>query len=124
MLGNWYEERGDVEAARREWLLAGQLEDPEGVLQLGNSYPPGEVPEEVIRKLGELLYLAGSAVQHDLIGILYYRMKFSRGSPVIILIPGDWEQAVPGQYQRMQQALFRWRAGASSALADSPEPPR
>ncbi len=123
-LGNWYKEQGDVEAARREWLLASQLEDPDGALQLGNSYPPGEVPEEVIRKLGDLLYLAGSAVQHDLIDILYYRMKFGRGSPVTILIPGDWQQAVPGQYQRMQDALVRWRRGASSAVADSSGPPR
>jgi tetratricopeptide (TPR) repeat protein/O-antigen ligase len=107
-LGRWYASQGDLEAARHEWVLAGQLEDPEGLLLLGDSYPPGEVPQEVIDRLGELLYKVGSAVQSDILSILYYRMKFGRAAPITILIPGDWQQAVPGNYVAMQQALSRW----------------
>jgi tetratricopeptide (TPR) repeat protein/O-antigen ligase len=111
-LGRSYATQGDVEAARREWVLASQLEDPEGVMLLGDSYPAGEVPQEVIDRLGKILYKANSGVQSDIISILYYRMKFSRGAPITILIPGEWQQAVPGTYLVMQNALFRWRDAA------------
>ena len=108
-LGKWHAAQGDVQKARRQWLLAGQLGDAEGLLLLGDSYPPGQVPLEVMRRAGEQLGSLGSAVQFDLIGYLYYRMKFGRASPVVMLLPGDWQQAVPGQYFRMQEALARWR---------------
>lgn len=108
-LGKWYAAQGDIQEARRQWLLAGQLEDAEGLLLLGDSYPPGQVPKEVIRRAGEQLGSLGSAAQFDLISFLYYRMKFGRASPVVMLLPGDWQQAVPGQYFRMQEALARWR---------------
>jgi tetratricopeptide (TPR) repeat protein/O-antigen ligase len=107
-LGRWYASQGDLEAARKEWLLASQLEDPEGVVLLGDSYLPGEVPKEVVDQLRKALPAAAGAVQHDIISVLYYRMKFGRASPVTILIPGDWQQALPGRYLTLREALSRW----------------
>jgi hypothetical protein len=39
-------------------------------------------------------------------------MKFARESPSTILMPGDWQDAVPGEYEMIQQALQRWRTAA------------
>jgi O-antigen ligase/tetratricopeptide (TPR) repeat protein len=115
VLGQWYADRGDVEAARSQWLLAAQLEDAEGVLLLGESYPPDEVPEEVVGRLEEILPRAGGAVTRDIVSVLYYRMKFGRGSPIVMLVPGEWQQAVPSQYVRMEEALSQWRGTAATA---------
>lgn len=118
-LGEWYAETGDVEEARHQWLLGAQLEDPQAALLLGDSYLPGRVPDEVIRRGEELLPLAGGSVlidgvQRYLLGILYYRMRFGRQSPVTILIPGDWQEAAPAQFVALSEALARWRAAAPS----------
>jgi hypothetical protein len=66
------------------------------------------VPSEVITALRSRLNEAASEVQFDLPNILYYRFKFFRGAPIQLLLPGDWQQAVPGPYALAQSALARW----------------
>jgi len=113
-LGEWYFKAGDLERARHEWLLGAQLDDPRAAMLLGDSYAPAPVPEEVVRRAQEILYsgdtnLTVGGVQLYLLGILYYRMKFHRESPTIILVPGDWEGALGGPYAALSEALGRWR---------------
>jgi tetratricopeptide (TPR) repeat protein/O-antigen ligase len=113
-LGEWYFQAGDVERARHEWLLGAQLDDPRAAMLLGDSYSPGSVPEEVTRRAQEILWsgdtnLAVGRVQLYLLGILYYRMKFWRESPITILVPGEWEEALGGPYAALREALGRWR---------------
>jgi hypothetical protein len=62
----------------------------------------------VTSKLRAELDRAKSEVQFHLIGILYYRFKFFRASPFVIMLPGEWEDAVPARYARAQEALDRW----------------
>ncbi|MDZ4278218.1 MAG: hypothetical protein U1B78_03670, partial [Dehalococcoidia bacterium] len=106
--GRWHTAKDDVDAAREQWLLAAQLNDVEALVFLGDSYPEGEVPGEVVSALRSELDRSASEVQRHLIGILYYRFKFQRASPHTILLPGEWQQAVPGDYARAQDALERW----------------
>jgi tetratricopeptide (TPR) repeat protein/O-antigen ligase len=113
-LGEWYFQAGDLERARHEWLLGAQLDDPRAAMLLGDSYAPGAVPEEVVRRSEEILSFAGTNlavgdVQSYLLGILYYRMKFHRESPTVILVPGDWQEALGGPYAALSEALGRWR---------------
>ena len=107
-LGRWYATSGDLGRARAEWLRAGQLDHTEALVLLGDSYTAGEVPSEVIGALRSKLDEASSEVQFDLPNILYYRQKFQRAAPVQLLLPGDWQQAVPGPYALAQAALARW----------------
>jgi len=109
-LGRWYAEQGQIEDARREWSRAGWLHETEALVLLGDSYPPGQVPSEVVDRLRSELGGATSQVQFHLTGILYYRFKFFRGSPNTILLPGDWQHAVPARYADAQDALARWTA--------------
>lgn len=109
-LGRWYAAHGDTARARDEWLLATQLEDVGGLVLLGDSYPPGQVPDEVVDKLRSELRGSASQIQFHLTGILYYRFKFFRASPETILLPGEWRDAVPGRYARARDALARWTA--------------
>jgi O-antigen ligase/Flp pilus assembly protein TadD len=111
-LGKWYAAQGDLDRARKEWTLAGQLDDAGALVLLGDSYPPGQVPPEIIDRLQKLAPLTAGGARFYLIGILYYRMKFARESPSTILMPGDWQDAVPGEYEMIQQALQRWRTAA------------
>ncbi|MCI0849654.1 MAG: hypothetical protein J4N26_01720, partial [Chloroflexi bacterium] len=74
------------------------------------SYPPGQVPPEVIDELRSELRGEASQVQFHLIGILYYRSKFFRVSPHVTLLPGEWQQAVPARYSEAVDALERWTA--------------
>ncbi len=111
-LGVLYAVQGDLDRARKEWTLAGQLDDAGALVLLGDSYPPRQVPPEVVDRLEKLAPLTAGGARFYLIGILYYRMKFARESPPTILLPGDWQDAVPGEYDRIQQALERWRTGA------------
>jgi tetratricopeptide (TPR) repeat protein len=115
-LGEWYFKAGDLERARHEWLLGAQLDDPRAAMLLGDSYAPEPVPEEVVRRAEEILSFAGTnlavgGVQRYLLGILYYRMKFHRESPTVILVPGDWQEALGGPYAALSEALGRWRRG-------------
>jgi len=107
-LGRWHAAQGQTEDARREWLRAGQLDEVEALVLLGDSYPAGEAPAEVVDRLRSELRGATSQVQFHLTGILYYRFKFFRGSPNTILLPGDWQHAVPARYAEAQEALARW----------------
>jgi O-antigen ligase/Flp pilus assembly protein TadD len=111
-LGKWYAAQGDIDRARKEWTLAGQLDDAEALVLLGDSYPPGQVPPEIVDRLEKLAPLTAGGARYYLIGILYYRMKFARESPSTILMPGDWQDALPGEYEMTQQALQRWRKAA------------
>jgi len=111
-LGKWYTAQGDLDRARKEWTLAGQLDDAEALVLLGDSYPPRQVPPEIVDRLGKLAPTTGGGASFYLIGILYYRMKFARESPVAILMPGDWQDALPREYEMIQQALQRWRTAA------------
>jgi len=111
-LGKWYAAQGDLDRARKEWTLAGQLDDAGALVLLGDSYPPGQVPPEIIDRLQKLAPLTAGGARFYLIGILYYRMKFARESPSTILMPGDWQDALPGEYEMIQQALQRWRKAA------------
>jgi len=107
-LGRWYAALGDLDRARLEWLRAGQLGEVEALVLLGDSDPPGQVPPEVADTLRAELRTVASQVQFHLTGILYYRFKFFRASPYVILLPGDWRDAVPGRYTRATDALARW----------------
>jgi hypothetical protein len=75
---------------------------------LGDSYPPDDVPHEVVNALRSRLDKATSEIQLPLTTILYYRRSFYRGAPIDILLPGDWQGAMPGRYARAQEALERW----------------
>ena len=46
-LGRWYQAKGNLDEARRQWVLGGQLNEPESLLLLGDSYPTGQVPADV-----------------------------------------------------------------------------
>jgi hypothetical protein len=83
----------------------------EALVLLGDSYPAGQIPSEVVDRLRSELRGATSQVQFHLTGILYYRFKFFRGSPITILLPGDWQQAIPARYSEAQDALRRWEGG-------------
>jgi len=113
-LGEWYFAAGDVERARREWLLGAQLDDPRAAMLLGDSYAPAAVPSEVVRRAEDILSFSGTnlaagGVQRYLLGILYYRMKFWRESPTVILVPGEWQEALGGPYAALSEALSRWK---------------
>ena len=108
-LGRWYAALGDIDRARLEWLRAGQLDEVDALVLLGDSYEPGQVPGEVVDALQDELRNAASQVQFHLTGILYYRFKFFRSSPFVILLPGEWGDAVPGRYARATAALERWQ---------------
>ncbi len=115
VLGMWYAAQGEIDKAREQWLLASQLDEPEAVILLGDSYPPGQVPANVMERLGQLLPAAGSAVQLDIVSILYYRAKFARGTPITLLIPGGWQEAVPARYAAVEDALRRWQAAKNTS---------
>jgi len=108
-MGRWYAANGNMDGARREWLLGAQLGEPESSLLLGNSYPANAVPPEVIERLRAVAATVGGGAGQYTIGIVYFRMKFARESPSIILIPGDWQTASPRLYEEIQRALKTWR---------------
>ena len=109
-LGRWYAALGDLERARLEWLRAGQLDEVEALILLGDSYSSGQIPDEVVDALRSELRSVSSQVQFHLTGILYYRFKFFRASPRVILLPGDWRSAVPGRVTRATETLARWES--------------
>ncbi|MBF6600800.1 MAG: tetratricopeptide repeat protein [Dehalococcoidia bacterium] len=111
-LGQWYALKGDIAAARRQWVLGGQLQEPESLLLLGESYGDGQVPADVAGRLRALVQAGGARQQADLISILYFRMKYGRISPVVPMIPGEWQQAEPRLYTRIREALARWQPDA------------
>ncbi len=108
-IGRWYAARGDIDEAKRQWVVGGQLEDAESIMLLGNTYPQGQVPPDIVNRLAELLGSSGTSVQNDVISILYYRLRYARLSPLYAMIPGDWQTAVPRHYQSMKNTLLRWQ---------------
>ena len=111
-LGRWHEAQGDTEAARAQWVIAGQLEDAEAIMLLGNTYPAGQVPQELVDRLATLLGGSGTSVQNDIPSVVYYRLRYGRVSPLHAMIPGDWQSAVPRLYQEMRNTLTEWRNAA------------
>jgi tetratricopeptide (TPR) repeat protein len=109
-LGSWYRSQGDTAKARDFWVRAGQLNETDALVMLGDTYPSNAVPQEVIDALRSRMDKATSEVQFPLTAILYYRRSFYRESPVDILLPGDWQTAVPGRFARAFDALDRWEA--------------
>lgn len=108
-LGKWYAHEGDVEGARQEWILGSQLGEAESMVLLGDTYPPGRVPEKLIRRLEGLEPMWAGPVRYYEIGYVYYHMKFARQSPPSTLLPGDWQTAMPREYTITMAALQRWR---------------
>ena len=104
-LGRWYDARGEVEEARRQWLRAGQLRQPEALALLGDSFAPDTAPPEIARALRS--QLADGEPYHSL-GSLYYRRSFYRASPNVLLLPGEWQQATPRAFLRATDTLARW----------------
>lgn len=113
-LGRWYAAQGDIEAARQQWVRGADLDEGESVLLLGESYPADERPAELTDRLEELARTSGSSVRNDVLSVLYYRLRYGRISPYFPIIPGDWFDAVPRQYEEMQSALARWTGDAEA----------
>ena len=109
-LGRWYAADGDLSAARRQWVIGEQLNEPESVMLLGDSYLPADRPAALEGRLRELLGGYGSSVQNDVISVLYYRLRHGRLSPVTAIIPATWQTAVPRAYAEMRDTLARWKA--------------
>lgn len=107
-LGSWYRNEGDTGTARDYWVRAGQLDETDALVLLGDSYPPDAVPHEVVEALRSRMDKATSEIQLPLTTILYYRRSFYRGAPIDILLPGQWQSAMPGRYARALDALERW----------------
>lgn len=114
-LGSWYAAQRQTGDARAQWLRAGELGEVEALVLLGDTFLPGQVPQEVIDRLRGELNDAASQVQFHITGILYYRAKFFRGAPNITLLPGDWTQAVPARYADARDAVERWEAAELAA---------
>ncbi len=114
-LGRWYQAAGDLDSARHQWVVGSQLDEPESVVLLGDSYPAGEMPSGLVSQLESLLGSTGSSIQNDTYSVLYYRMRYGRLSPVIAMIPGDWQTAVPRPYAEMTAALQRWKAAGGGS---------
>jgi tetratricopeptide (TPR) repeat protein len=102
--------RGDIDGARRQWLRGGELDQPESLLLLGESYEPGRVPDDIRSRLEDQLAKSGSSIRNDLVTVLYFRMRYQRLSPVAPVVPGDWQAAVPRLYAEMAAAVARWGA--------------
>jgi O-antigen ligase len=110
-LGRVYAAQGNIDAARHEWLIGGQLDEAESLRLLGDTYPAGEVPQDVRDRLRSLIKTTGSSVQNDLISVLYFRMRYGRLSPVFPLIPATWQTALPRPFVEWQKAVDRWDSG-------------
>jgi O-antigen ligase len=103
----------DLGAVRHELLLGAYLGDPDAALLLRYTYagaPDSPVrdnlrlpsddkppPDEVMERLAAALPVSAPMVfdyglQHYLLGILYYRMRYFRESPPSIFIPGEWTE--------------------------------
>ena len=111
-LGRWHDGQGELVEARHQWLRAGQLGELEAWVLLGDSYPLHQVPTEVVEALRSELRRAEE--ERSLASTLYYRAKFFRASPETILLPGEWQQAVPGRIVRAEEALASWTSGADA----------
>ncbi len=107
-LGLWHDGANDLTSARSAWVRGGELGEGESLRLLGDSYPPGEVPQQVIDRLEALTATTGSSIQNDIVSVLYFRMRFARLSPVFALIPATWQDAVPRPFAEWNEAVARW----------------
>lgn len=119
--GRWYALQGDTESAKHQWLIGGQLEEAESILLLGETYPTGQVPADLIERLSTLLGNSGTSIRNDTISILYYRLRYARTSPLRAIIGGEWQTAVPRIYSDMSQRLEEWRFEARTGVPARPE---
>jgi tetratricopeptide (TPR) repeat protein len=109
VMGEWYATQGDPTRAREEWTAGAELNDAESLLLLGESYGPGRIPAEVVERLRRLAPDISGGARSYAIGWAYYRMKFARQEPAgNVLLPGDWLNAVPSLYSRVEKALQSW----------------
>ncbi len=120
--GRWHTLQGDVESAKHQWLIGGQLEEAESIMLLGETYPPGEVPADLIGRLATLLGNSGTSIKNDTISILYYRLRYGRLSPLRAIITGEWQTAVPRIYNDMNNKLQEWRTEARTGAPASAGP--
>jgi Tfp pilus assembly protein PilF len=106
-LGDWYAATGDHGQARREWLKALQLGDVRAGDALGQSYPPGEVPDEVIERQQRLVESASITRFYTVFQTA--RFTFLRREPSPIISLGDWLNALPNDFERWQTNVERWQ---------------
>ncbi len=109
-LGRWYAAEGRIDDARREWILGAELDEPESVMLLGDSYASGGRPAGLEGRLRDLLEESGSSVRNDVVSIVYFRMRWGRLSPIEAIIPGGWNTAVSRLYGEMRDTLSRWES--------------
>ena len=109
-LGRWLAANDELDAAREQWVIGAQLDQPESVMLLGESYRPEDRPDGLESRLRDLLGGYGSSVQNDVISVLYYRLRYGRLSPVTAIIPATWQTAVPRVFSEMQATLAKWEA--------------
>jgi O-antigen ligase/Flp pilus assembly protein TadD len=107
-LGRWFAATGNLSAAREQWVIGAELDEPESVMLLGESYRPEDRPAALEDRLRDLLGSFGSSVQNDVISVLYYRLRYGRLSPLTAIIPATWQTAVPRIYAEMQATLAKW----------------
>lgn len=112
-------EMGSAEEARRELTLGSYLGDPDAPILLNVYYqssflsPEEDMPEEVLDRLEAALPNSASFVyeggrQQYLLGILYYRPRYFRESPLAILIPSGpdgWLAFSSPRSEAIEQAL-------------------
>jgi O-antigen ligase/tetratricopeptide (TPR) repeat protein len=118
--------QGDIARVRHELLLGAHLGDPDAALLLFHTYAgapesllgqnlrllsdAAAPPDVVVEKLREALPSAAPltfehGLQHYLLGILYYRVRFQRESPPSLLIPDDWIELASPRSLLIMEAL-------------------
>ena len=85
-----YAAAGDIDTARREWLIGAQLQDPIAYNLLRGSYASGPPPAVARRPVGQSLESASlrptEPGQNYLLGVIYYRIKYGRESPIELVL--------------------------------------
>jgi hypothetical protein len=121
--------RGDLDGARDEFESGSYLGDPDAALLLTLTYTqrpldrapltnvrlplsgmPQDPPKDVLDRLDALYGRSASFVydagfQHYLLGILYYRPRYFRESPVTLFIPGEWIRLASPRALAIEQVL-------------------
>lgn len=105
-LGKLQAKLGDMAEARHQWTVGAYLGDVASILELGDSFPAGQVPSRVrsagVHALGDL--------EQRRIAITYqhYRFAYRRHEPAPVVLPGHWYDGLPQVYSDLQTALHRW----------------
>lgn len=105
---------GNVDAARHQWVAGAYLGDGTSAFRLGNSFAPGAVPGPVLRAANGALQ--SMSLSRFYLSYQHYRFAYQRHEPLPIVLQGDWLNALPPEYQRMQTSIQRWQdlAGTST----------